>query len=370
MLAGCVPAATVCQRPPRLSRGAKGCFAKHSAHAHTAGSIFAAWALRSPPWPPEPSAAAAMTSRAEFSLAGLAGPSPRCHSQGPCQQAPSSSSVQRAPPPARAWRPPEPGGQLSSLHQARSRRRRGRRQACTCSAAAIGLPGDAGATLSGAVQPVRQAASSLYHRSVSGCLLGLSGAAVILAGGWVFTLATCALVHQFSQEFYGFVTSKDISEGMLPPPPLVSALTSLSCIGLTLWMHVSAGRSTAALAVSSFVVLSLQLLAVERPHFSQMTSAVFGLFYCGAPPAVVLPMARVPPRPPHAERAVFAAGYLPSFWVKLRLLAAPAISSTVVHGWPVRPGSAAPACAGPAVAGAALLQGAQGLPAAAFTPAL
>ena len=150
-----------------------------------------------------------------------------------------------------------------------------------CSAASIGLPRDAGATLSSAVQPVKQAASSLYHRSVYGCLLGLSGAAVILAGGWVFTLCTCALVYQVSQEFSGFVTSKDISEGMLPPPPLVSALTSLSCICLTIWMHLSAGKSTAALAVSSFIVLSLQLLAVERPHFSQMTSAVFGLFYCG-----------------------------------------------------------------------------------------
>ena len=221
-----------------------------------------------------------MMGRAEHSLANPGGPSQQSQAR-PCQHSPSVSVSRRAAQPARACSPPDSGVQLSSRQQAHSRRRRGRHQVCICSAAAIGLPGDAGATLSGAVQPVRQAASNLYHRSVSGCLLGLSGAAVILAGGWVFTLATCALVHQFSQEFYGFVTSKDISEGMLPPPPLVSALTSLSCICLTLWMHVSAGRSTAALAVSSFIVLSLQLLAVERPHFSQMTSAVFGLFYCG-----------------------------------------------------------------------------------------
>ena len=69
---------------------------------------------------------------------------------------------------------------------------------------------------------------------------------------------------------------------MLPPPPLVSALTSAMCIGITVWTYLSDGSITAALAVASFAVLSLQLLAVEKPAFSQMTSSVFGLFYCGA----------------------------------------------------------------------------------------
>jgi len=32
-----------------------------------------------------------------------------------------------------------------------------------------------------------------------------------------------------------------------------------------------------------------------------------------------------------------AAGYLPSFWVKLRVLAVPALDSTAVHNWPARP---------------------------------
>ena len=30
------------------------------------------------------------------------------------------------------------------------------------------------------------------------------------------------------------------------------------------------------------------------------------------------------------------AGYLPSFWIKLRLLSAPAVNSAVAHSWPVR----------------------------------
>ncbi|KAK9810497.1 hypothetical protein WJX72_011815 [[Myrmecia] bisecta] len=95
---------------------------------------------------------------------------------------------------------------------------------------------------------------------------------------------------------------------MQPPPPIVSSLTTLMCVGLSAWTYMSYAKSTAALAVSSFAVLSLQLLASDKPAFSQLASSVFGLFYCG---------------------------YLPSFWVKLRLLAAPAVGSTAVHGWPV-----------------------------------
>lgn len=75
---------------------------------------------------------------------------------------------------------------------------------------------------------------------------------------------------------------------MEPPPPLVSALTSLMCICLSVWTYASNGRSTAALAVSSFALLSLQLLTVKKLKFSQLASSVFGLFYCGESPSGVL----------------------------------------------------------------------------------
>lgn len=129
----------------------------------------------------------------------------------------------------------------------------------------------------------RAAASSLPARALYGSILGLSGAAIILTGGWVYTAATCLAVYQACQEFQGFLTSKGISEGMKPPAPIVNALTSLLCVGFTLFAHLSNGKSTAALAVTAFAVLSLQLVAVKKVHFSQLTSAVFGLFYCGKP---------------------------------------------------------------------------------------
>ena len=137
-------------------------------------------------------------------------------------------------------------------------------------------------------QSAPPALSKLALRATAGSVLGLLGAAVILAGGWTFTLVTCLVTYQASQEFFGFVTSQGISAGMDPPPPAVSALTSLMCIVLTVWTHVSLGKSTAALAVSSFIVLSLQLFATEKPRFAQLASSVFGLFYCGTLSAPLL----------------------------------------------------------------------------------
>lgn len=68
---------------------------------------------------------------------------------------------------------------------------------------------------------------------------------------------------------------------MQPPPPLATSLTTLSCIGLVVWTFISQGRSTAALPVTAFTVLSLQLLTTKKPRFAQLTSSIFGLFYCG-----------------------------------------------------------------------------------------
>lgn len=131
------------------------------------------------------------------------------------------------------------------------------------------------------ILPLPKAGSSLPARALFGSLLGITGGCVIMTGGWVYTVSTCLIVYQVCQEFQGFLTSKGISAGMQPPPPIVSSISSLLCVCLAAWTHFSGGKSTAALAVVSFAVLSLQLLAVEKPHFSQMTSSVFGLFYCG-----------------------------------------------------------------------------------------
>lgn len=167
---------------------------------------------------------------------------------------------------------------------------------------------DSGGTPAAQIPGVPQISRSLWQRIVSSTVLGLLGAVIIVAGGWPYCLTACLVAYQASQEFFGFVTSKGISQGMKPPPPLLCALISLSCMSFIVWAYVTSGTATAFLAVTSFLVLSLQLLVVETPRFAQLTSSVFGLFYCG---------------------------YLPSFWIKLRLLSAPAANSQWLQQWPV-----------------------------------
>jgi phosphatidate cytidylyltransferase len=148
--------------------------------------------------------------------------------------------------------------------------------------------------------------SSLAKRAIFGTLLGTSGAVVILLGGWVYAAVTCLVAFQCSKEFTGLVNAKGISEGMKPPPPVISNAISLLCVGINAWAFTNNGKTASAMAVATFIVLSLQLLASRKPRFAQLTSAVFGLVYCG---------------------------YLPSFWIKLRWLAIPAINSTVMQNW-------------------------------------
>lgn len=83
------------------------------------------------------------------------------------------------------------------------------------------------------------------------------------------------------QEFYGFVTSKQISEGTKPPPQKVTIFISLLCTSLALFTYLSRGKATAALSVASFAVLSLQLVTSEKIGLSDLAVTVLGLFYCG-----------------------------------------------------------------------------------------
>jgi hypothetical protein len=62
------------------------------------------------------------------------------------------------------------------------------------------------------------------------------------------------------------------------------------------------GRVSVALTTAAFFLAIPLLLQHEKPRFSQLSSAIFGLFYCG---------------------------YLPCFWIKLRCgTAIPALTSS------------------------------------------
>jgi phosphatidate cytidylyltransferase len=152
----------------------------------------------------------------------------------------------------------------------------------------------------------KKSGSSLTKRAIFGSILGALAAVIIVIGGWPFAAVTCLLAYQCSQEFIGLVNAKGIAKGMKPPHPLVSSAISLMCVALSAWSFISGGKMASAMAVATLLVLSLELIVVKKPTFAQLTSSVFGLMYCG---------------------------YLPSFWIKLRLLSIPAANSVLLHSW-------------------------------------
>ncbi|MEW5298664.1 MAG: hypothetical protein WDW36_001757 [Sanguina aurantia] len=127
------------------------------------------------------------------------------------------------------------------------------------------------------------------------------------------------VVFHATREFYGFLTSQGISKRMTPPPPIVTYATTILCLSMAVISYFYKSRTGTVLAVSVFMVLMLEVVSSKRPKFSQLASSVFGIFYCG---------------------------WLPSFWLKLRMLphlapepssmVAPFIASiTPVTGWTI-----------------------------------
>lgn len=153
----------------------------------------------------------------------------------------------------------------------------------------------------------QQKASQLRNRIVFGLGIGFSVGGVVLAGGWVFTVALASAVFAGSREYFELVRSRGIAAGMTPPPRYVSRVCSVICALmpiLTLYFGLDVSVTSAA-----FLVAIALLLQRGNPRFSQLSSTIFGLFYCG---------------------------YLPCFWVKLRCgLAAPALHTGIGAAWPI-----------------------------------
>lgn len=150
-------------------------------------------------------------------------------------------------------------------------------------------------------------ASQLKKRITFGLGIGISVGGFVLAGGWVFTLALSAAVFVGAREYFELVRSRGITAGMTPPPRYVSRVCSIICALmpiLTLYFgHIDVSVTSAAFLVA------MALLLQRNPRFAQLSSAMFGLFYCG---------------------------YLPCFWVKLRCgIAAPALNTRLGTTWPV-----------------------------------
>ncbi|CAN8318592.1 unnamed protein product [Cochlearia groenlandica] len=150
--------------------------------------------------------------------------------------------------------------------------------------------------------------SQLKKRIIFGIGIGLPVGCVVLAGGWVFTLALAASVFIGSREYFELVRSRGIAKGMTPPPRYVSRVCSVICALMPI-LTLYYGNIDISVTSAAFVVAMALLVQRGNPRFSQLSSTMFGLFYCG---------------------------YLPCFWVKLRCgLAAPALNTGIGRTWPV-----------------------------------
>ncbi|GLJ13555.1 hypothetical protein SUGI_0215230 [Cryptomeria japonica] len=149
----------------------------------------------------------------------------------------------------------------------------------------------------------------LQKRIIFGLAIGVSVGAFVLAGGWIFTVGLALAILVGTREYFELVRSHGIAAGMTPPPRYVSRVCSAICAVMPLMTMYFGGRMGVAVTSSAFFLAIVLFLQRESPRFAQLSSIIFGLFYCG---------------------------YLPSFWVKLRCgLAVPALNTKIGALWPV-----------------------------------
>uniref|UniRef100_A0A7S0RRY3 Phosphatidate cytidylyltransferase n=1 Tax=Pyramimonas obovata TaxID=1411642 RepID=A0A7S0RRY3_9CHLO len=141
--------------------------------------------------------------------------------------------------------------------------------------------------------------SGFIVRTVFGLILGAIGALVINCGGFYFAGAMSMVAYQLVSEYYVLVTSMQRTKGQLKAPPLPLRNTSALC-SLGIVLGTQYGIRTGLFELSTFAMLFMLVVLrreKKRIRFTQITSLVFGLFYCG---------------------------YLPSFWVRVRAIELPA----------------------------------------------
>jgi len=79
--------------------------------------------------------------------------------------------------------------------------------------------------------------SNFINRVIFGIILGFGGAAVVAKGSLLYLCAAMFVVYHATQEFYGFLTSSGISQGMPPPSPFVSVATTALCLSITVFTY-------------------------------------------------------------------------------------------------------------------------------------
>lgn len=150
-------------------------------------------------------------------------------------------------------------------------------------------------------------------RVFSGLVAGGIGAFVTFTGGLVFSAFVCVMAAQITREYSRMISGlgpRLPSGDVTPVPMAVTNALPLLNVGMVLTEVLRWTPLDCSFIVSSFIVLTLLLTQREAPALLEhAASSVFGIFYCG---------------------------FLPTFWLKLRNLAALAPPSALTDAWPVR----------------------------------
>lgn len=156
--------------------------------------------------------------------------------------------------------------------------------------------------------------------------MGGIGAAALLNGGHVWAAFVGIVIYNCATEYLSLARGSALVEYRASSPPasgddrvleyvlpkwLLRPFAAL-CVSFALTAFLAGGLKSALTLFSTVLVASLLFLQ-DKPHLSHFSSIVFGLFYCG---------------------------YLPSFWVKLRLLSTEPLSTPALAGWPAALGGA------------------------------
>eukprot|EP00271_Cylindrocystis_brebissonii_P018046 TRINITY_DN494_c0_g1_i1.p1 TRINITY_DN494_c0_g1~~TRINITY_DN494_c0_g1_i1.p1 ORF type:complete len:564 (-),score=30.44 TRINITY_DN494_c0_g1_i1:489-2180(-) len=161
-------------------------------------------------------------------------------------------------------------------------------------------------------RPGSKGRSQLRNRIVFGVLIGVGAGGAIIAGGWWFTSMLAAAMLLGTWEYFGLVEARLLRRKEPPPPALAVQACCLMCCMMPLMTMHYGGRIGWAVASAAALLVAIAVLQPTRPRRSQLSSLLFGLFYCG---------------------------YLPSFWIKLRCglpstLVSPTMLTPLAQAWP------------------------------------
>ncbi len=139
-----------------------------------------------------------------------------------------------------------------------------------------------------------------WSRIVSGIVAIALALSMTLLGGWYFTLMFAAIVYLGQMEYFQMVRSKGIA-----PAAKTTLVVSQTLLVIA---TVSSPLADAVMPVAGTFICFYLLFQPKLATIADISTSILGLFY---------------------------GGYLPSYWVRLRAIASPAVSNLPLGGyWP------------------------------------